>query len=108
MATYIELRNLTSGTTESDTLRNRVEAATTISVEAILADGVSTVDQLQWANAVLGSLTSESQKVFLLVIAKNKGATVEQITGADDATLQAQVDSITNSLVLAYNSNDTV
>jgi len=102
MALYIELYNLYAGSADTDELRNRVYAATAIASESLLL--ISTdAGEVAWANAVLSSQATEGSKMFQLIVSKNKGATIEQITSADDAALQAQVDSEVPSAVKAYN-----
>lgn len=99
MALYIELRNLA----DDDTLRNRVDVAVVVSAQALLA-GTPSTEEIKWAASVLGSPRSEGAKALRSVIAANKAATVEEISGADDATLQAGVDLVVPSLVIAFNS----
>lgn len=98
MATYSELYSLLN----DDALRNRVRVAVVVAAQSILVDGASTADQMSWAAAALGSPESEGQKAFRAVLAGNAAATVGQITGADDATLQAGVDAIVPGLIAAH------
>jgi len=58
--------------------------------------------QMDWAAAVLQNPNAEAKKALRFVLAKNASATVAQITGASDATLQTNVDEVVPSLVAAY------
>ena len=97
MATYTEIRNLFS----DDALRNRVVVATVVAASDLLA-GTPTVDDQKWAANVLSSPRGEGQKSFMAVLALNKAATVAVITGATDAAIQANVDTIVPDLVAAH------
>ena len=99
MATYIELRNVI----DDDTLRNRTDVAVVVAANNLLT-GTPTTEEVKWAANVLGNPRSEGAKALRSVIAANKDATVEQITGATDAQLQANVDTVVPSLVVAFNS----
>jgi len=96
MATYVELRALFS----LDALRERVEVATLIAASDLLA-GTPTVAEQQWAAAVFFDPRNEGRRAFFAVLAANKAATVAAITGASDAAIQANVDSVVPSLVVA-------
>jgi hypothetical protein len=57
----------------------------------------------QWAAYVLQNPGSETHKALNVLLADNKDVpNLDVIHNADDATVQAKVDSITSYLVLAY------
>lgn len=99
MASYIELRNVV----DDDTLRNRVDVAVVISANDLLSGTPTTAEQ-KWAASVLGNPRTEGSKALRAVIATNKDATIVQITSASDTSLQANVDTVVPSLVVAFNS----
>lgn len=98
MATYEELR----AEFTDDALRMRVEVATLIAANNLLAGGLP--DDQKWAAAVFNSPTVEGRKAFLAVLAENSGASITQIQGATDAAIQTNVDAIVPSLVIAFNA----
>lgn len=93
MATYTELRSLFS----DSELLNKVTIATV--VYAHNAIGTATVKEKAWIAQTLQSPTAEAKKILMGVLAANKGATVDQIKGASDASIQAQVDLIVPILI---------
>ena len=97
MATLQELRGLVN---DSD-LHEKVEAALIISVQTIL-DGTPTSDQKRYAAQVFSSPRGEANKAVMSVLASNSAATVAQITGATDAAIQTNVDSVVDTLTVAY------
>lgn len=99
MATLQELKGLM---TDSD-LQEKVSAALIISVQAVL-DGTPTADQQKYASHVFSSPSSEMKKALMSVLASNAAATVAQITGATDASIQTNVDAVIDTLTVAFNA----
>ena len=97
MATYLELRNLFN---DGD-LSNRVDVATMVAANDLIA-GTPTVDEQSWAAYVFDSPRNEGRKALNAVLAENKDASVAAIQGATDAAIQAQVDVLVPSLVIAH------
>jgi len=97
MATYMELRNLFS----DDTMKNRVDVAIIIAANNLLG-GTPTPAEQGWAAAAFNSPRNEGQKAFMAVLAANKGASVAAIKGATDTALQANVDAVVATLVIAH------
>ena len=93
MASYTEIRSLFN----DSELLNRVTAATIIYAHSAIA--TATIDQKAWIAQALSSPTSEAKKILMGVLAANKDSTVEQIQGAADAVIQAQVDLIAPILI---------
>ncbi len=99
MATLLELKTLF---TNSD-LHDKVQAALIKSVQATLAT-TPTTEQQKYAAHVFNNPSSEAAKALMSVLAENSGADEAQITGAADAAIQANVDSIVGTLSVAYNA----
>ncbi len=97
MATYTELRDLYN----DDSLRNRLDVAVTIAAHDLLIAASPTLPEQQWAAATLANPRGEADKALRFLLAANQAATVAQIQGGSDSTLQAQVNSIVSSLVAA-------
>lgn len=97
MATLIELRD----TASNAILTGRVESALIIAVQAIL-DGTPQLTDQQYAAYVFANTKSEGKKAVKSVLAKNNTATVVQILGASDATVQSNVDDVVTTLSAAY------
>lgn len=97
MATYLELRGLFS---DAD-LSNKLDIALIVSANDLLS-GAPTAAQQKWAAHVFNSPRGESQKALMAVLAKNKALTSAQIQGATDSAIQAQVDSVVDTLVIAF------
>lgn len=90
MATYDELFGLQA----NDSLRNRIAVACIVAAEAIRTENANTANhanRLLWAKAVFANPQGEAQRMLWAVLAQNKTATVAQITGATDATIQTAV-----------------
>ena len=99
MATYTDLRKLFG----NDELKNKLDIATVIAANNLLS-GTPLPDDQKWASSVFANPRNESVKAYMAVIAENSGLTVVQIEGATDAAIQAQVDAVVPSLVVAFNA----
>lgn len=100
MATYEELRSLFS----DDSLKNRMDVAVTVAAQTLLDSGSTTSQQRAWAAFVINDPRLEGEKAFRYILAKNKDLSLTQIQNASDNSLQNQVDSVVDQLVLAFNS----
>ncbi len=92
MATYLELHN----TQSNNELTRRVRTACVIAADTIRAeDGGTTnhANRMLWAANAFRSPEDEAGRMLWAVLAANKDTTVENITGATDAVLQAAVDA---------------
>ena len=58
-------------------------------------------DRLVWAARALSSTSRTAEDVWKFVLAENKGASVAQIQGADDATIQTNVNGAVDGLARA-------
>ena len=94
MATYLELFDLQY----DDTLVHKVAVATIIAAETKLS-GAPTSAEADWARSVIVNPTETATQVINLVLAANKDASVATITGATDAAIQANVDSVVTGLI---------
>ena len=91
MATYDELYSLRN----DSALKNRVTSAVTVAAEAVRNEPDTTpnhANRLAWARKVFGGSGSEADRMFVAVLAANSELAVEQIQGASDAQIQANVD----------------
>lgn len=97
MATYLELRDLVNNAD----LNNKVSVAIRVAVLSIADEATSTpghADRFAWASKALGNSESLIGQVTWLVLVKNKAATVPQIQGATDASIQNNVNQVINLL----------
>lgn len=99
MATYAELQGLRS----DNGLTVKCQVAVVIEAFNLIKTGTTpTAAQQKWAAAVLSNPAQEAEKALMFVLAKNATATLAQITGASDATVQTHVAEVVPSLVAAY------
>lgn len=103
MASYTEIRDLFQGSSDSDEFRNRIQVATAIAAEALLA-GTPSTDEQKWAASVFSNPANEGNKAFIAVVAKNSGLSIATIVGSTDAAIQTAVDGLVDSLVIAFNA----
>lgn len=92
MATYQELHALAT----NDVLRTKIRVGCIVAAETIRTEAEDTpghAARLAWARAVFANPAVESERMTWAVLAANRAATPEQITGATDATIQAKVDA---------------
>jgi hypothetical protein len=99
MATLTELEALL----EDATLLAKIRAAVCIAAESMLA-GTPTAADRKWAKAVFFDPSIEAKKCLRYIIGKNSAATVAQITGATDNTIQTQVNEAAVELALALSN----
>ena len=75
-------------------LRNNVTVACIKAAEAIMLEDGGTANhanRLVWAAAVFGNPKPESNRMFMAILAANSALTVEQIRGASDEAIEANV-----------------
>lgn len=92
MATYAELLQAS----ENQTLNARIRVACIIAAEAIRTENVGTTNhanRVKWAKAVFANPLQEAQRMVWAVLAQNASATLSQITGASDSTVQTAVNA---------------
>jgi len=94
MANYEDLFGLGTNTE----LKNRVVVAVMIKADAIAALATPTQLQIDWAKDVFASPIVVGEVVYRAVVAANSTATIAQITGASDASIQTNVDAIADNL----------
>lgn len=90
MATYAEL--LVAA--ENPDLNNRIRVACIVAAETIrteLPSVANHANRMVWAKAVFANPVSEAQRMLWAVLAQNRAATLSQLTGATDATVQTAV-----------------
>lgn len=95
MATYNELFDLRV----NSELRNRIVVACVVAAELIRGEVASTpnnANRLIWARSVFRDSENVAVPMLMAVLAQNRTATVAQITGASDATLQTAVNNAVN------------
>lgn len=95
MATYSELYDLRS----NDTLKNKVSVAVAIKAQALLDAAMPTAAQVAWANDAITDPVSKAGQLLNYVLAANSSATVAQITGASDSSIQNNVNSAADALI---------
>lgn len=92
MATYAELIQAQG----DNALRTRVMVACIIAAEAVRTANPGPSNQtarLAWAKKVFENPRGESERMIWAVLAQNSGATLAQIIGASDATVQTAVNA---------------
>ena len=94
MATLQEVRELFS----HSGLYEKAEAAVVIEAKSLLS-GAPSLPEKKWSNGVLLDPSVEARKALRFVVSANSTATVEQITGASDTLIQANVSSVIGHLV---------
>ena len=95
MASYIDLFELRS----DSVLINRIAVAVTIKAQNYVDGATPSSDQLTWASRVLNAPRPEAEKLLHYLVALNHTATIPQITGVDDPTLQIAVDAGVDAFV---------
>ncbi len=95
MASYTDLFELRS----DSVLINRIAVAVTIKAQVYVDGATPTADELAWASRVLIAPRPEAEKLLHYMVALNNTATISQITGSSDATLQTAVDAAVDALV---------
>lgn len=98
MATLLELNTLVSSSDSSD-LRKKIIAAITIKANAVVDSASPTAAALAWAKAALADPRAYEQLALHTALASNSGATVAQIVGASDASLQTIVNGVVDKLL---------
>lgn len=95
MATYAELL-----TAYADApLRDKIRVACVVAAETIrteLASVANHTERLKWALRVFADPAAEADRMAWAVLAQNRSATLAQITGASDASVQTAVDAAVN------------
>ena len=99
MATYSELHSLFT----NDELRKQASVAVMVSANDLIS-GTPTAEEQKWAASVFSSPRSEGIKALMAILAENKSASLAAITSATDSAVQAQVDAVVPSLVVAFNA----
>jgi hypothetical protein len=92
MATYDELLLAA----EDPGLNKRVRVACVIAADSICNELVSVTNhanRMLWAKSVFQNPGAEASRMLWAVLAQNKAATLAAITGANDATVQAAVNT---------------
>lgn len=90
MATDTELYGLLN----DSELRNRVFIASIVAAEGVLNEDGGTpnhANRLLWAAAVFSTPTAEVKRMFMAVLAANKGQSVAAIQGASEAQILTNV-----------------
>lgn len=91
MATYMELFDLGS----DSGIRNKVAVACMVAAKTIADEEDITpnhVNRLLWAAQVFANPLGEAKRMYPVILATNKDATVATIQSASDATIQTAVD----------------
>ena len=95
MATYEELHDLRNDAR----LRSQVEVAATVKAAEFLDDANATAAEIEFAQKVLENPSRTADQIVYYVLAENKSATVAQIQGASDSTVQTNVDTAIDAFV---------
>ncbi|MEG1971425.1 MAG: hypothetical protein RR101_15040 [Burkholderiaceae bacterium] len=99
MATYAELLQAC----DNNALITRIRVACLVAAQKVVAEAPATANhaaRLAWARAVLDDPEPAARKMIRVAVTANRGATLAQITAADDATVQTVVDSAVDTFAL--------
>lgn len=97
MATLSELFGLVN----DPVLTQKTEAACLVAAGAIMAEAGATANhanRLKWAKSVSSDPVTQGTRMLRLLLATNNAATLAQITGAADATIQTAVNAAVDVL----------
>lgn len=94
MATYIELFNLRNNAN----LSNKIATASAIKAHAILAEALPSAERKAWAENALSDPSSVVPQLIWFLLADNASATVGNITGASDSTIQTAVNDAVDKM----------
>lgn len=92
MATFAELVTASANAT----LVEKIKIATLIAADNVRIEGAGVADhqaRTRWAAKVFSDPTTESTKMIWPVLIQNRAFTLNQITGASDASVQSAVDA---------------
>ena len=92
MATYDELL-LAS---ENPALRNKVRVACVVAAEVVRTEATTVPNhdkRVAWAKSVYANPNVEAERMLWAVLAQNRAATLAQIVGATDGTVQTAVNA---------------
>ena len=102
MATYLELTSLFTEQAQpgqTQDLLDKVMAAVMIGVDSIRAETTATSNhdaRVTWGKEAAADPRGKASEMLPLVLAANKTATVNNITGASDTAIQSNVDDVIN------------
>ncbi len=94
MATLTELQDLS----QNNELRGKIERTITIKALTITKEATPSADRFQWASSALSSPGQQVPLMLNYVLAENAGATVAQIIGSTDSSIQNNVNSAVDAL----------
>lgn len=104
MATLAELGTLHSRQDNAvDALVNKIKGAVLIKAESVRAEVPQPADylnRLAWVRDAFVNPQRAADNIFGAILGANAGATVAQITGANDATIQGAVNEAVESFLL--------
>lgn len=95
MASYSELFDIRN----NGPLRNKIMIAITVKAQTIIDLASPSANQITWASNAILDAVKMADKIMPYVLAANKAATVAQIVGASDASVQTNVDLAVDKLI---------
>lgn len=95
MATYLELYGLR----EDSALLNRTSVAVAVKAQSLLDAASPPATHVTWALAAIENPASKAKALLYYVLAKNKAATIAQITAAPDDTLQTAINGAVDAIL---------
>lgn len=101
MATYAELRGLIG----DDNYQKKIEAACVDAAYLVMAESDATAEhatRIKLAFRIIEDHVKFGSYFARVILAKNKAATVAQITGASDATALTEVQAVYNEFAAQY------
>jgi len=97
MATYLELAEIKNGTGWNDFL-SQVNVALQIKAASIIDEPTSVDSLTAWAKAAITNPVDTGRAIANYVVAANASATLLQIYGASEATIQTNVNTEIDAL----------
>jgi len=98
MATYQELHAL-RGAASTDPLKQKIAVAIAVKANAIAKSANPTAQQKTWALTALADPNKDVGTVLNYILAEYNAQTVNVITGASDANVQAAVNAAVDTLL---------
>jgi hypothetical protein len=95
MATYSEIFELKS----NSELRNKISVACVKKAQLLLDLATPTANQVAWASSTISNPNLQAEKIMNYVLVANGSATVSQINGATDTTIQNNVNAAVDALI---------
>ena len=96
MATYLELFTLRS----DSNLQDKITIAVIKKAQSLLDKTTPTANEVTWAAEAISNPSIKAKSLINYILAVNDGLTVSQIKEASDVSIQTNVDSAVDALIV--------